>query len=270
MTQPTRAELIEQVSRIHGVLLNLQQFDQLEVRGVVKGLLSPTPRETAVTGLYYRTTANIETIVTLKNAQHFQAISTIARSLFELSVDMRLLGVVPDAADKLLTFPEVERLRAARNIIKFKNVNPSSTIDTQVYEQYVQADGTTIDQKKQTLWPNLKRVDHWSGMNLRERVGKLKSPFDEIYEVNYPRLSWQTHAGLAGVVNLATDVFIAISGDALGLAARSFEEVLRDVIHELKIHKAVAKIYDKLDLARTVAFTNGDRQARQLARELLG
>lgn len=50
---PTHAELIDLVGRMHGVLINLQQFDVLEVRGVVKGLLSPAPRDICFTGLYY-------------------------------------------------------------------------------------------------------------------------------------------------------------------------------------------------------------------------
>jgi hypothetical protein len=271
MEMPTHDEVLDLVGRLHGVLINLHRFDELEVCGVVKGLLSPTPRDICFTGLYYRTSANAATLGLLKEAQHFQAISNVARTMFELSVDVRLLDAVPDAVEKMLSFSDVERLRAARNILKFKNANPSVKIDdAKVYENFVQGNETAIDAKRQNLWPNLKRVDHWSGMNLRERVEKLKAPFDLIYEVEYPRLSWATHAGLVGVTNLDADAFIAICGNALGIAANAYEEVLHAVIKEFKIDKGVEQIHDKLRLAKMLSFTANSHQAQMLQYELLG
>ena len=268
---PTHDELIELVGRLHGVLISLHQFDELEVRGVVRGLLSPTPRDICFTGLYYRTTASAATLQLLKEAQHFQAISNAARTMFELSVDIRLLDVVPDAVEKMLTFSDVERLRAARNILKFKNANPAVNVDdAKVYETFVQTNEAAIDAKRAALWPNLKKVDHWSGMNLRERVDKLKAPFDLIYEIEYPRLSWATHAGLVGVTNLDADVFIAICGNALGIAANAYEEVLRAVIKECKIDKGVGQIHEKLRLAKMLPFTANPHEAQMLQNELLG
>ena len=271
MSVITHEKVVGLVGRMHGVLMSLQKFDLLEVRGVVKGLISPTPRDVCFTGVYYRTAANASTLQLLTDAQHFQAISMAARAMFELSVDIRLLDVVTDGVEKMLAFSDVERLRAARNIVKFKNANPSVEIDdAQVYEDHIQARQAAIDARRQTLWPNLKKVDHWSGLNLRERVEKLKAPFDETYEVEYPRLSWQTHAGLAGVTNLDADVFIAMCGNALGIAANAYEAVLHTVINELKIDKGVEKIHDKLRLAKMLPFTENPQQARQLQYELLG
>jgi Family of unknown function (DUF5677) len=271
MPAVTHDEVIGLVGRMHGVLISLQKFDELEIRAVVKGLISPTPRDVCFAGVYYRTAANASTLRLLNNAQHFQSISMAARAMFELSVDIRLLDVVSDGVEKMLAFSDVERLRAARNIVKFKNAHPSVEIDdAQVYEDYVHANGVAIDGRRQAVWPNLKKIDHWSGMNLRERVEKLKAPFDETYEVEYPRLSWQTHAGLAGVTNLDTDVFIAMSGNALGIAANAYEEVLHAVINEYEMDKIEEKIHDKLRLAKMLPFTKNPQQARQLQYELLG
>jgi hypothetical protein len=267
---PTHGEVTDLVGRMHGILISLHQFDELVVRGIVKGLLVPTPRDICFTGLYYRTTANAATLQLLKEAQHFQAISTAARTMFELSVDVRLLDVVPDSVDKMLTFSDVERLRAARNILKFKTANPSVKVDPTIYENFVQTNEAAINTKRQALWPNLKKIDHWSGMHLRERVEKLKAPFDRIYAVEYPRLSWATHAGLVGVTNVDADAFIAICGNALGIAAGAYEEVLDAVINEFKIDKGVEQIRDKLRLAKMLPFTANPQQAQMLQRELLG
>jgi hypothetical protein len=268
---PTHDEVVDLIGRMHGVLINLHQFDKLEVRGVVQGLLFPTQRDICFTGLYYRTTANAATLELLKEAQHFQAISNAARTMFELSVDVRLLDVVADSVAKMLIFSDVEKLRAARNILKFKNANPSVEIDgAKVYEDFVSSNEAAIDAKRQALWPNLKKVDHWSGMNLRQRVEKLKAPFDQVYEVEYPRLSWATHAGLVGVTNLDADAFVAICGNALGIAANAYEEVLHAVIKEFKIDKGVEQIHDKLRLAKMVSFTANLEQARLFQQALLG
>jgi hypothetical protein len=270
MPLPSHEQLVDLVRRAHGVLISLSKFDEIEVRPVVKIPKATTPRDVCVTGLYYRTVGNVATILPMKSAQHFQALSMCARAMFELSVDMRLLDVVSDAVDKMLNFWNVERLRSARNIIKFANTNPTAKIhDLPVYQKYEQEDGATIDAKRQALWPDVKKVDHWSGMNLRERVEKLKAPFDQTYHVNYAQLSWQVHAGLVGVTNLAADVFLAACGKAFEIAAEAYIEVLRSVISELHINNDSPKIYAKLRLARMLPFTETKEDALQLEAELL-
>jgi hypothetical protein len=100
-------------------------------------------------------------------------------------------------------------------------------------------------------------------------VEKLKAPFDQTYHVNYAQLSWQVHAGLVGVTNLAADVFLAACGKAFEIAADACVEVLRSVISELHIDKGVPKIYAKLQLAKMLPFTETAEQALQLEAELL-
>ncbi len=63
--------------------------------------------------------------MSLKSAKDLQAIAMVARGLFELAVDMKLIDAVPDAVKKILAFSDVEKLRAARKIVKYKAANPA-------------------------------------------------------------------------------------------------------------------------------------------------
>jgi hypothetical protein len=248
---------------------SLSEFDKIEVRGVIQTLLSKTDREQCFIGTYYRSVANVGTLLELRSPKHFQAIAMLARALFELAVDIRLLSVVPDGPAKLIAFSDVEKLRAARKIIEFKAANPNAAVDSTIYSSFVTNNEQRINAERRTLWPNLARVQHWSGQDLASRVALLKSPFDEIYEVHYPRLSWYVHSGLTGVADLEAETFTVICGNAYKLAADSYWESLLTVIHEFKIEKANEKIEAKLKAAKMLPFTDGPEQAEELLRWLL-
>jgi len=249
------------------VLKSLEQFDQLEVRGVIETLLSPSDREQCFIASYRRSTANVATLLELKAAKHFQAISMLARALFELAVDIRLIDVIPNSCEKMIALVDVEKLKCARKIIKFKTDHPAAKVDTTTYDAFVANNGTSVDSLQATLWPT-KKVDHWSGRDLRSRVTLLKAPFEEIYDVSYPRLSWQVHSGLTGVVNLQPETFTLMCGEGFRLAVESYLETLSAMIQEFKLAKADEKIQGKMKAAKMMPFTQSPQQAQQLLQEL--
>jgi hypothetical protein len=248
---------------------SLSEFDKIEVRGVIQTLLSKTDREQCFIGTYYRSVANVGTLLELKSPKHVQAIAMLARALFELAVDIRLLGVVPDGPAKLIAFSDMEKLRAAYKIPKFKAANRNASVDSSIYSSFVTNNEQRINGERRVLWPNLPKLKHWSGLDLASRVALLKSPFDEIYEVHYPRLSWYVHSGLTGVANLEAETFTVMCGYAYKLAADSYWETLLTVIREFKIEKANEKIEAKLEYAKMLPFTRSPEQADQLLRWLL-
>jgi hypothetical protein len=162
--------------RFFTMLKSLEQFDELEVRNVLAGLLSPSEREKCFITIYHRTTANVSTLLELKKPKHFQAISMRSRALFELAVDIRLIDTLPQSCEKMIAFVNVEKLRCARKILRFKAQHPGSAIDTTTYDSFVTANGASLNTVKARLWPNLKKVDHWSGRDLRSRVALLNAP----------------------------------------------------------------------------------------------
>lgn len=114
MTSADAFDPVEITERFFTVVKSLNEFDKAEVQGVIRTLIAPTELDICFTGNYYRGVANIETLLSLKNLKHFQAVAMLARALFELAVDISLIKVVPDSVGNMLTFTDVEKLRSAK------------------------------------------------------------------------------------------------------------------------------------------------------------
>lgn len=263
-------DAIALVGRFHGTVLSLQEFDKIEVRPIIKDSVEETERNQCVVGIYYRTASNAGTLTLLKDPSHFQAISMIARSLIELAVDLRLLGIVPEAVERLIALSGSERLRAARNITAFAARNPDVMVNQlSLYQDFIANKADEIAARHERLWPGRPRVDHWSGMNMRERVDMLGAPFDRLYYEEYPRLSWAVHGGLTGVIGVEANTFPLMCGVALGIAGECYMDVLRSLIAELRLDKVISKVNEKLDLARMLPFTDSPQEASRLRDALL-
>jgi hypothetical protein len=254
--------------RCYTMLKSLLAFDKLEVRGVVRGLLIRTDRDNCFIGNYHRANAHIETLLSLRSAKDFQAIAMIARGLFELAVDVKLIDLIPDAVKKL-AFSDVEKLRAARKIVKHKGANPAAPVDSSIHASFVTSEASGVEAERNALWPGLKRLTHWSGLDLAQRVALLKAPFEEIYEVEYPELSWYVHSGLTGFVNLKADTFNMLAGKQNKLAGDCYIVLLAAVIDEFKIGIADEKKKNKLKLAKMYPFIDSPEARAQVERELL-
>src|SRR5437773_1189631 len=116
MTEPEKLNS-KAVAKFYHAIRVLEEFDCKELRGVVKGMLSQSDREKCYVATYYRAALNVHSLVFLNDPKHFQAIAQLARSLFELAVDMRLLGIVDRAAEKMFAFSDWERLKSAREVV---------------------------------------------------------------------------------------------------------------------------------------------------------
>ena len=86
--------------RCYTMLKSLNEFDKLEIAGVVRGLLAKTDRDNCFIGNYYRGKAHIETLLSLKSAKDLQAIAMVARGLFELAVDTKLIRCHPGRGEE--------------------------------------------------------------------------------------------------------------------------------------------------------------------------
>jgi hypothetical protein len=250
--------------RCYAMLKSLNEFDKQEIAGVVRGLLAKTDRDNCFIGNYYRARANVETLLSLKNGKDLQAIAMVARGLFELAVDVKLIGVIPDAVQKIVAFPDAEKLRAAKKILKFKVAHPDARMDTSIYDSFIANNTKRIEAERNRMWPSIKKLTHWSGLDLSQRVALLKEPFDEIYEVQYPQLSWYVHSGLTGFVNLKAETLNMAATSGNKLAAECYAALLTAIIEEFGVEKADPKIKNRLTLARMLPFTDGSDQAKAL------
>ncbi len=255
--------------RFFTVIKSLNQFDQQKVRGVIRGLLSKNERDNCFTGIYFRGKANIESLLSLKYVKDVQASMMLARSLFELAVDIKLIAVVEDAVKKIAAFSEVEKLRAAKRIVAFKAAHPNAADSLTVPADFIKNNEARIEAEQNTLWPGAVKVPHWSGKDLRARALLLKAPFDEIYDMKYAELSWYTHAaGLTGF-DLKPETYPILQGSSFVLAARCYLILLTAVIDEFDLLKADPGIKNHLEYAYKVPWTDTDEQVEALQKALL-
>jgi hypothetical protein len=254
--------------RFYTSIKRLNEFDQKEVRGVIGGLLTKTDRDNCFVGIYYRGKANIESLLSLKQVKDFQAITMLARSMFELATDIKLIDVIPKAVKKIAAFSGVEKLRAARKIVEFKAAKSKTS---PVHAEFIKNNAPRIEAEQKAVWPSAKgKVSHWSGLDLRARAVLLKAPFDEIYDVQYAELSWYTHsAGLTGF-DLKANTFPILAGRSFALAAQCYVILLTSVIDEFGLTKADARIKHHLKYAHVVPFTQTDEEEDALNRQLMG
>ncbi len=276
---------LKMVGRFHDVLILLQKFDLENIRGRVETKKDHPPREFAIIATYLRTLAHVGSLIRLNDPSHFQAASMVARAIFELAVDIRLIDRIDDAPARYDAFSKVERLRVARRIVAFHAPTPEHVSDPPesaaepmepkwVHEKFIADNATEIDALAKKFWPKQfeknKAVSHWSGKDLRQRAILLGDPFDEIYDVEYAELSWYVHPGVGVIATFDKEIYPVICGKAYGIAIRCYFQTLRFMIDELRLREYDNLIEKKLEFARLAAMSEDEQQAKALRRELLG
>lgn len=278
-------DAMEMVARFHGAVILLEKFDRENIRERVETKENHPPREFAIVATYLRTLAHVRTLIELKSSAHFQAASMIARAIFELAVDIRLIDRIDEAPERYDVFSKVERLRVARRIVQFHSEHGQSIGSSSnpafeplepfsVYEKYIEENAEAIDILAKKFWPKhverKKTIPHWSGKDLRQRAILLGAPFHELYDVNYAELSWYTHPGVGAIATLDKEIYPLVCGKAYAIAIRCYCETMRFMIGELRLAESDELIEKRLEFARLAAFSEDQRQAEQLRGELLG
>jgi len=168
-------------------------------------------RQVALIVLFYRILGFCQTATKLQAAVHQQSLTSAERSVIELWLDMELLhrNVFPDGVERIMTFVEYQKLKAARRAVRFVEQHPElDETPSQATRQkaFIDANATAIDAKVQALWrrPDGRpsKPDHWSGMNLEGRAQRLG--LDEEFKVldGYDMRNFAVHTGLTGVIRL--------------------------------------------------------------------
>jgi hypothetical protein len=266
---PIGPDELTAVERFYTALKSLNEFDRLEVQGVVAGALAKSQRETCIWQIYLRGRANVQSLLSLRQAMDFQAIIMVTRNLFELAVDAKLIDVTHNAIEKIDAFAQVEKLRAAEKTVAYKKNNPASKVDATVQATFITNNKAAIDGKRNALWPGITSPRHWSGLNLKERTSMLGNPFAETYEIKYQQMSWYTHgAGLTGF-DLTAKSYSLLAGVHFELACMCYMALLASVIEEFKLAAVDEKIRNRMRFAHIMPFTDTDEELQALGQELL-
>jgi hypothetical protein len=272
---PTYSAAVAKAEQMYAVIKSVREFDKLKLAGIISGVVAvrPSDRENCFLGTYYRTAGNIDSLLALDSGKHFQAAAMLARSLYELAVDIYLIDKIPQGWMKMIHFVDVEKLRVAGKMVAFAKSNPGRAIDVSLQIEFINKHEKRIENNRKVLWPHIikpRDLKHWSDKNLQDRVTLLGDPFDEMYYSHYARMSYYVHSGLTGIINLPSDFFPMVHGAALSLSIACYSKILEAMIHEMKINVADDKILATLKYARLLPFTKTPEEEAGLFRELLG
>lgn len=90
----------EQLESFYAALRNLNDLELRSFRNVIKSVFSPTLRESYLTVNYHRAAFNVEMLLATKDTKQFQAVALLARAVFELAVEIKLINLDKEAAKK--------------------------------------------------------------------------------------------------------------------------------------------------------------------------
>jgi hypothetical protein len=251
-------------------LIDLEAFDKQFVQCVMTSLLQPKRSEECFLISYHGAALNVRSIIALNNGKHFQAVAMLARSVFELAVEIRLIDVVSDAVIRMVAFHRLEKLKAAQNATRFAaNHTLQFATDLTHYHDFIKLHQKSFEAVAMSLWGTLK-VKHWSKRNLSEQVKMLGEPFEETYHSLSKQVSWHVHAGLTGVLNMKPEAFPYVFGVSCQIAALSFEEILKAVIRQFKLPSAIPTIDKELEFATIRTGAKGNEKLEANLRLKLG
>ena len=195
-------------------------------------------------------------MVDMKSRIHFQGAAAAARALFELLLDMRTLvnDKTGQFVERFHAFPEIEKFRAAENLISFCDKHPNyAKIDVSQRRNFVNRPDKrkTINQTIVKYWGTTKkgrpnRPEHWTGKKVQKRAHDLGLKYEELYVRVYPLLSWHIHSGSTGYAGFSAEGIESAFGVSHSIAQEMFLEATVICAEEMKISEAIDSFSDKI------------------------
>jgi hypothetical protein len=221
---------------------------------VIMGQVGKTDIEQAIAATFYRITLLLQGLTCLYDPSQFQMANSVARTVFELVLDVKALCADRSLAAKFFAFSRVVKFRKAEQLVAFLNANPAIdrtphqhaiqfASDTQrkqeVEQQCIQHWGTNT--KGAPNWP-----DHWSGKSIAERSHNAGPEFEEMYRSEFFLQSQYVHAGPVGIQDLDRDALICSFAIAHQLVQQLSEAAINIVGEEFHLFDTNLELRDKL------------------------
>jgi len=253
--------LHENVEAIFSGTCALNSLLEQRVTPAIRGILEHTEYEAAVAGAFYRIAAWLKSLVRLNQPIDIQAVFAGARSIFELTVDIKLLVENPSMAPQFHAFVFVERFRAAKRVVDFVVSSLSGDPSKGKAERELVEDPAQ-QRKLEGLcrsfgwWDadkcRAKRIDHWSGWDMYTRTKNVGVEYEEVYRVYYPMFSWNVHAGTVGVGGVSARGIESGFGVAHGVVQDLVYDATREVATTFRLFDAVGDLREKLKAVKEV------------------
>jgi hypothetical protein len=191
------------------------QYVHINVEPVLQGLDASTTYISVLIDLYMRIHLFMRSLTKLDEAPDFQVVRSIARSMFEVLLDIKALQANPSLSERLSHHPRIERMRTAIKVRDFVAKNRTPEREEKYKLQIALANNTDEIHECQRILRDIfgKTTDisvdgarhlplTWSQTNVREHA-RVSSIDDELdYLAGYSKDSWFVHGGLAGIANV--------------------------------------------------------------------
>jgi hypothetical protein len=230
----------ELISSYHDGLKEAVDFVQSKIIGILDGQINLSQQEEAVLGIFLRIHALASSLVRLNQKIDFNAVAVIARTLFELLLDLKLLSspnIKQKELDRFFSFSEVDRFQKARRIVDLQNKYPElvnhSLLDSTKRKEFVEQTGMkdSIELKVKSLWGRgkkgkLKWPNHWSSSTIQERAKANGHVYEQEYLEVYSFLSSYAHGGSSAYSGFSKKALESVYGISLEYSRKMYIESL--------------------------------------------
>jgi hypothetical protein len=245
----------------------LYQFIQDRILPLLQHAIGRSEYEEALVGLYYRSHLLLRSLVKLDGFDDVQAVRSIARTLFELLLDMKTLQREPILAKRFAAFATVERMRTAIRVADFASRHPMAHRRNRFKHQIALAtDPARIKQCEDMLLNvygirtdilsdrDRKFPKSWSKMDVRAQASKVGDREEETYLSKYCINSWFIHGGFAGLEGISEEGLINAYGLGHLLSQESCHDSTRIIGKELRLFDAQTNLSSDLESIKRVPF----------------
>ena len=199
----------------HGILHETWRFIRNDLLGPLKDKEDGRTKRTALLHSFGRKYCWVHSMVKLGNqndgeipiAEHALALAACLRAIFEIFLDMNLLrsDKIADGPEKFFSFEKVARHKIARKSLAldkaYEHLNGEQRTTMSAFEDdnkdEIDADivrlwGVTKNGKNKR---KPKRLEHWTGMTVIDRVKSLGGDCVRYYQHSYHYCNWCLHSG---------------------------------------------------------------------------
>lgn len=252
LTNEEKADSLFQSTR------SLHNLAEERIVPTLHGQLNLSDHEQSLVATYYLMTLLLRGLSSLADPCHFQMAEIVARTVFELLLDLKALADEPSLAAKFMAFTDVSRFHKADQLANYLSEYPA--VDAQPHQHAVrfafdQQRRQRLEQECIQHWgtdknDNPKWPEHWTGNNIATRARNAGFKYEEIYRSQFFLQSYFVHAGPAGVQNLSKDALIRLFCIAHGLIQSLFSEATEIMCDRFQLFAGDSKLRNRLKFAK--------------------
>ena len=225
-------------------------------------IIRPTPRERVLISLVQCARSLVIGLSAMDDLRAFRAHATVARSLWEHYIDLRIIqeSEGDDLARRYVAFVDIQRWNRTRRMQREREtlgLPPDPDVDMLLqHEAYRSASQKAVA----TYWPevgfeNIHRIRSWDGRTIAERAAEVGDEHAVFYRDLYSFFSWSSHASLAGIAGMPYEHLQQTACAALRNSLFLFGEMTEKLLGELNLggveHKNMKVIIDRFRAAES-------------------